>query len=95
MSDNAWLTSAGETKIVNALAATTPFNITKWKVADTANVPLNQALTDVVGTVLENGTVAEMEFDIISQDNILIRVVLDESKGPYDVGNVGLFSDDD
>ena len=95
MADNAWLTTAGESKIVNALASTTPFNITKWRLGETANVPFNAGLTDVVGTQVDNGTVAEMEFDVISQDNIIMRVILDESKGPYSIGNVGLFSDDD
>jgi hypothetical protein len=95
MANQSWLTTAGVDKIVNALAATTPFNITKWKIGDTEAVPFNQSLTDIVGTLQDSGTVSEMEFDIISQDNIIIRVILEESKGPYLVGNVGLFSDDD
>lgn len=95
MADSSWLTDDGETKIVNALASTTPFNITKWKVGDTENVTLNTSLTDVVGTVVDNGTVSEMSFNIVSDDSIQIVVILDESKGPYNIGNVGLFSDDD
>lgn len=90
--NNSWLTTAGESLIVNALASTTPFNIDSWKVGTTDNLAVDQSLTDVVGTVVDSGTVAEMEFDVISQDNIIIRVILSESKGPYQVGNVGLFN---
>lgn len=95
MADGSWLTDGGEAKIATALATTSPFNITKWKVGSTENVTLDTALTDIVGTELDSGTVADIEFDVVSADHIHIRVILSESRGPYDVGNVGLFSDDD
>ena len=95
MANNSWITSTGETLIANALASNTPFNIDTWKVGDTENVAFDQSLIDVVGSVVDSGTVAEIEFDIISTDHIIIRVILDESKGPYLVGNVGLFNGTD
>lgn len=86
------LTDAGINAIADSLATETPFNIDEWKLGSDANISLNGESTDVSGTVVDSGTVSELEFDIISNDRVILKVNLDESKGPYDFGNVGLFS---
>ena len=92
MADNSWITNTGESLLANALISATPINIDSWKIGSTANVAIDQTLTDIVGTELDSGTVSELSFDLTNPDQVNIKLILQESKGPYDIGNVGLFN---
>ena len=89
------LTNGGITKLTNALVSFVPINITKWEISSTAAIVLNPALTSTPAVVVATGTTAELSFDLLSADQVIIRIILDESMGPYDIGTLALYSDDD
>lgn len=88
------LTDGGVTKLTNAAASTIPIALVKYRIGEDAAIVLDPSLTDVVNQV-HSGGIDDISYDITADDQVKIKITLDESVGPFDFGNIGLFTDDD
>lgn len=54
-------------------------------------IPASENLTDVVGEVYSSN---QLQYQVIDTNNVLFKIVLDDSIGDFTIGNIGLFLED-
>jgi Peptidase_G2, IMC autoproteolytic cleavage domain/Phage tail-collar fibre protein len=91
---NSVLTNAGITKIDTNFANATTFAISYFKIGDAFNFTPVASDTNIHGSLVYTGTAASILFDTVSSNQITIKVILEENVGPFQIGNIGLYSSD-
>ena len=95
------LTDAGRTKIEEALANSTPFQISSYKIGSTIGGVNLPSQTDVLGTVVASGDVGDLVIEEASslEDEISLTIRLSHDFMPsgtgedsFSIGNIGLFT---
>lgn len=89
-------TTIGTSLLAAAQVSGTPINITNYKIGSVAGIDVNDLPTATdVDTEVHSGTLTDITFTALSADQVTVRVTLVESVGDFDIGNIGLFTDND
>ncbi len=90
------VTNAGLSDAIAAGNSGPQINITYFRIGSAAASDGAQALvtnTDVQNFVYQ-GTSSQMSYSVIDTDTVLYRIVLDQTIGNFEIGNVGIFTSD-
>lgn len=85
-------TNTGNSAVTSALTPLgLPVRITHFKVGTDYSTPATSLDTDLIGSALYTGTPTSYGF--LDEDTIIIRLEIPATEGPFEFGEVGLFTD--
>jgi len=91
---NSIITNAGITASINASTTGPQIRVSYFKIGSQI-ISLDASITDVVGEVYSSkNTSNKISYSIVDVDTVQYEIILDESVGPFLVGNIGLYLDD-
>jgi hypothetical protein len=67
-------------------------NITTFKIGSSISPPVGNEI-DIVDDLVYTGSPAQLQYAIVNDSTVQYVVTLDESVGPFDVGRIGLYTD--
>ena len=102
MAQIALITTAGQTAIVAAQFYGYKIDIVRYKISDTLITSTDpiviRGYTEIPGTIVQdsgnNPVDGSLTYELTGSQSIAITTLLDASKGPYNIGTVGLYLSD-